>query len=211
MTQILFSQQLHDLIDRLRSEANKILDDRQVELDELAKNILSLLSKSAEVNVVFICTHNSRRSQLAEIWLRLAIEIMGMNNFKIASGGTEQTAFNHRMIYALEAAGFQIEKMDDSINPKYQQLNAEKRPFGPNMYSKVFDAVLSNTTSSMAVMVCDSAAEACPHVANATLRSELLYKDPKVSDGSESESLVYIEKVEEIGREMLYLADRLNE
>lgn len=189
----------------LQREQSLISDNRKKELQDLAATIKEQLNDHDQANITFICTHNSRRSQLAELWLRTAAHFYSLETIKTFSGGTETTAFNYRMVEALVRAGFSMEKKGDEDNPTfYIQLDEEGEP--ERMFSKKYDDPFNPSKNFIAVMVCSQANEECPFVPDAYARIALPYKDPKHADGTPKESFAYDDKVREIGREMIFLA-----
>jgi arsenate reductase len=97
-----------------------ILEDRKALLDELAIYIKGKLISRKEVNLIFICTHNSRRSHMAQIWAQAAAIYYNIPNIKTFSGGTQKTAFNIQAVNALKKAGFKIKALSEKSNPKYR-------------------------------------------------------------------------------------------
>lgn len=212
-----YDKTLRQTIRKLEGEASKITPERVEQLKALAELMRESAKKHGTANVIFICTHNSRRSQLADVWFRtvanMYIPSPRSEFFDSYSGGTEATAFNYRMVAALERIGFLVEKLDITSNPKFKLspihlLSSKKwrERFGHPIFSKKYDYFSNPQSGFIAVLVCDEAAESCPYVAGAEHRFAMPYSDPKVFDGSEEEQQVYDEKVSEIGREMIYLA-----
>jgi len=178
--------------------------ERREVLDELAGWVREQHAASGEaVRLVFVCTHNSRRSQMSQVWARAAALKHGMN-VETYSGGTETTAFNPRAVAALERAGVRVEPTTTTSNPVH---HVRVGGSGPAMtcFSKVYDMAPNPAGSFAAVMVCDDADEKCPHVLGAEARFAVKYVDPKVSDGTARESATYDERCAQIAREMLYV------
>ena len=197
---------VENLASSLRKQYDQISFDRKVKLIDLSEIITQELNFNKSIDLNFICTHNSRRSQLAQVFMRTAAVYFGIDNINTYSGGTEATAFNHRMVTALTNEGFEIDKLDASENPKYllELSNVEAQ----NIYfSKKYDHDVNPDAGSLAIMVCDSANEACPVVHGAKEKYSLTYSDPKAYDDSPKESKMYTEKIHEIGRELLFLME----
>lgn len=106
-------------IKQLKDTFNLISDERKELLNQFAEYISNRLGDRKKINLTFICTHNSRRSHISQIWAQTAAEYYNIPNVKCYSGGTEATAFNPRAVKAMEKAGFKIEKLDDTDNPVY--------------------------------------------------------------------------------------------
>ncbi|MDZ7763692.1 MAG: hypothetical protein U5K00_04605 [Melioribacteraceae bacterium] len=145
-----------------------------------------------------MCTHNSRRSHISQIWAQTAAEYYNIPNVKCYSGGTEATAFNPRAVNAMTKAGFKIEKKDNSDNPVYLvYYSDEKEPV--KCFSKVYSDEFNPQKDFAAIMTCSDADENCPVVFGAEARFPIRYDDPKEFDGTELEEEKYDERVEQIG------------
>ena len=186
-------------------EIDDIRFSRQNEIIQLSQIIRKELHRNGMCNVTIICTHNSRRSQLAEFLFRISAFHYGLSQCCIFSGGTEATAVNYRVIRALSSFGFEFSKSDNASNPIYH-YKSNKELLSKAMFSKKYDDSVNPQKSYIAVMVCDHADENCPIVHGAKDRFSLPYEDPKKSDNSPNESIVYADKVKEIGREMVLLS-----
>ena len=202
------NSKLKDLIDKIANQEALISLERRNELDDLALIITEQLREENSLDITVVCTHNSRRSQLGEVWINTLAPYFGINNITAYSGGMEETAFNYRMVNALTEAGFNIEMISDGSNPKYILGNSdlENHP----LFSKIYNDPMNPQSGYMALMVCGHADENCPIVHGMKYRIPLRYKDPKAADDTEQEGVVYHEKVEEIGREIYYLLKRVN-
>ena len=176
--------------------------ERLEELDALAAEIAG-----GRHAVVFICTHNSRRSHLAQLWAQAAAFQCGLNEVRTYSGGTEVTAFNPRAIAALERAGWQAEAPESSASNPVRRLAADGVPAQP-CWSKRYDDPANPAKDFVAVMTCSEADGACPVVFGAAARVSLPYVDPKISDGTPNEQAVYDARSAEIAAEMLYVMQR---
>ena len=183
---------------------DKIPEDRQRELKKVASFIRSKTGAGETAQVTFICTHNSRRSQLAQIWAQTAAAYFGVANFKAFSGGVEVTACNERTIAALKRAGFSITKVTEEKNPPYLVKYSEKAD-PVRSYSKLYDAEGNPKENFVAVMTCDHADMNCPVVIGSSLRVPLHYVDPKTSDGTPQEAATYDERSRQIANEMFYM------
>ncbi len=198
------NKKINSLIIELERTINIIEDKRRKELYSIASILTDNLKSKGHIDIIIICTHNSRRSQLAQLWLNIGLlhhDIKGIHNY---SGGTEATAFNIRMVDALRRAGFDLASNNKGNNPNYQLID-DGKSIGVPYFSKTFDTNLNPQTEYMAIMVCNNADENCPVVHGMRYRKSLPYIDPKAADNTPNEATVYDEKVIEIGREMLYL------
>lgn len=185
----------------LIEEEHLIPPDRQQALAKLASYI-SDKEKGESIALNFICTHNSRRSHLAQIWAAVAAAFYGLAAIKTFSGGTEATTFNPRAVAAMVRAGFKI-KNPGGGNPHYQVSYAEEgAPL--ECFSKVYDDSFNPKDKFAAIMTCSDADENCPFIPGAEMRLALTYEDPKAADDTPEEAQRYDERVKQIGREIFY-------
>lgn len=201
---------LRDRLDAWSREARPPAARHQAELQRLADWIAAREAAGDIAPVSFICTHNSRRSHLACLWFWAAADHQGLTGARGFSGGTEATAWNPRAVATLRGQGFLVEDTGEVVEPGVHNRRYLVRldPEGPalEVFSKVFDHPANPTEGFAAVLVCDSAAEACPLVPGAALRLPLAFVDPKESDGTPEEAATYLARSEEIGRTMVWLA-----
>lgn len=196
---------LQQAISKLELEFDLITESRKQELLALSKIINESIHKFGRADLTVICTHNSRRSQLGQLWLKVAALYYGIENIYTFSGGTEATAFNIRMVNALKDFGFEVKLLDETLNTKYHIKLAENDETMDILYSKVYSESYNPQQNFIAIMVCNSADKGCPIVAGAFKRVSLPYHDPKNFDDTDLEKEKYLEKVSEIGREMLFV------
>jgi len=200
---------LNNSIINLIKEFNLITDTRKQELENLSLAIDESLTKFGKAEITVICTHNSRRSQLGQLWIKTAALHYGINNINTFSGGTEANLYNCRLVNAIKSYGFKVKKFDENANPKYHILLGETDESIDIFYSKVYSENYNPQTNYIAMMVCSQADEGCPFVTGAFKRISLPYLDPKEFDDTEFESIKYLEKVKEIGREMFYMISKI--
>ena len=189
-----------DLIDKL--DDTLIVDHRKDLLKPLRDYVVLKSKQKVEANLTFICTHNSRRSQLAQVWAKIISDYYGftVNSF---SGGTEVTNCNSRTIASFERMGFKV-KNPGGENPHYELTYHEKRrPI--IVFSKTFDDASNPKNNFAAVMTCTNADENCPIIAGAEKRISLPFEDPKIYDNSNQESEKYDERSTQIASEMKYI------
>lgn len=165
-------------------------------------------NQGGEISLVFICTHNSRRSQFGQVWARTAAGYYGFSNMSAFSGGTESTAFNPRAVAAIGRAGFNITRGGASGNPVYEVSSGKGIP-ALLMFSKKYDQKTNPSEGFCAIMVCSDADETCPFIPGADERISLPYDDPKAFDGTHMESAKYDERCREIARDMFYVFRRV--
>lgn len=186
-----------------------IPQERKKELQELANLLQKEMSTERAVNLNFICTHNSRRSQLCQVWAATAISYFRLEGYQVFSGGTETTAFHPNAVKALEQSGFRISTESDMANPVYTvSFSAEAAPI--KCFSKPYHEALPDNRSFVAILTCEDAEANCPFIPEARQRFSLKYEDPKKADGSEQETAVYMERNRQIATELFYLFSKIN-
>jgi hypothetical protein len=205
----LLSQTIKDLQKLSSQVPQNISSERLSTLNRLAHWIAHQPTASP-ANVMIICTHNSRRSHLGQIWLQAAAWHCNLEHVQTWSGGTEGTTFYPSAVGALRSQGVDINASDDSANPIYRiQLQTDHSPF--ETMSTRYSHPMNPQHGFAAVMVCEEANEACPVVEGAAARFGLPYIDPKVSDGTPEENQVYQQRSLEIGAEMFYAMMKVRE
>lgn len=199
-----YSPKLESYIKKSLSEHHLINTDRKNKLNKLAEAIQSTKNENKNINIIFICTHNSRRSHLSQIWAQTAANYFNIEDIYTYSGGTESTAFNPRAVTAIRNAGFNVIKTSDSSNPIY--LTYFSQHSNPIInFSKIFDQSPNPTKDFIAVMTCGDADEKCPMVFGADFRIAITYEDPKRYDNTVNEASAYDQRCRQISREFLYL------
>lgn len=196
---------IRNIISNLKPET--ISEERKAVLNPLAEFIQFKVSVNQDIRINFICTHNSRRSHLSQVWA----QTMG-HYFDIPvqcyAAGTESTALYPMIAETLEKQGFQIQKLSETLNPVYAIKHA------PNdlptiAFSKTLDNPFNPQSGFAAIMTCDSAAEACPVVSGAAARFAIMYEDPKAFDDTPQQAAKYEERSLQIATEMLYVFSQI--
>lgn len=197
-----------------RQQVTSYLDDRLMEFDQIdheRKDALLQLSayirekrvKHEPVQLTFICTGNSRRSQLGQVWTATAAAYFNIDDITVFSGGTIVTAFNRRIARSLMRSGFMAETVAGN-NADYKVHYSEVRP--PLIcFSKKYDDPVNPTSNFGVIMVCADADEHCPIVPGAEFRVAIPYDDPRHADHSDWEDETYDERNAQIAREMLFV------
>lgn len=109
---------LDQYITNLLPGTEQLSHERRAILDSLANYIVSKIQAAETLQLLFICTHNSRRSHFSQIWAQVAAHYFGFENVVTYSGGAAVTAFNERAVAALEWAGIAVENPGGD-NPHY--------------------------------------------------------------------------------------------
>ena len=191
-------------VTEVAAELDKISAERKVVLAEIATAVASRLQAGAEANVTFICTHNSRRSHMSQVWAQTAAVYYGLDNVHAFSGGTQATACNCRTVAAMRRVGFAIEDATTGDNPVYLVKYSDDRP-PLRAYSKLYNADDNPKSDFIALMTCSVADKACPVVKGAIARYPIHYADPRLCDDTPTETTAYNERCREIAREMFYI------
>lgn len=189
--------------DSLTAEFDEISDERKAALEQMAAYIRGQKDSSLPVQLTFICTHNSRRSHMGQIWAAAAAAYYGIDAVATFSGGTEATAFNPRAVAAMERAGFEIDGTGES-NPRYR-VHLQQGDAGLMCFSKKYDDAANPQKDFAAIMTCSQADAECPYIPGAKFRLSLPYNDPKEADGTSEEAARYDERCRQIGRELMYV------
>jgi arsenate reductase (thioredoxin) len=204
----MISKELEKFVSERIDEFDQIPGQRKKELEKIAGYIKSKINADRPAKLTFICTHNSRRSHLSQIWAQTAAYYYRIHNVETYSGGTEATAFNPNAVKAMKEVGFKISIAKERKNPLYDVKYSKNAPL-MQVYSKVFDQEGNPTTDFAAIMTCSHADENCPFIPGASLRIPVTYDDPKEFDGTPMQDKAYEERTRQIAREMLYLFSRV--
>jgi arsenate reductase len=195
---------LQSYTDQVAGELDTISDQRKIVLREIATTMATRLEQGQDANVTFICTHNSRRSHMSQIWAQTAAYYYGLDRVHAYSGGTQQTCCNPRTITAMRRAGFTIEDATAGDNPLYLVRYADDRP-PVRAYSKLYNTDDNPKEGFIALMTCSSADKSCPVVRGAVARYAIHYADPRLCDDTPTETTAYNERCREIAREMFFI------
>ncbi len=189
---------------------SEISKERKEVLQPLIDYIQSKRNTSEKIRLNFICTHNSRRSHLSQIWAQTLANYLKIENISCFSGGTEATAMFPKVAETLENQGFEIIKLSENQNPIYA-VKFDKNEHPIIGFSKKYDDKFNPESHFCAIMTCSSAEQGCPFIAGADKRIAIRYEDPKKFDGTAEMNEKYLQKSLEIGREMLYVFSNIAE
>lgn len=199
--------QLQSYVENAAQLTADLSSERTEKLRVLADYISQRRDDGGPVQLNFICTHNSRRSHLGQLWAAVAAHVHGFQNVRTFSGGTEATAFNPRAVAAIERAGFEV-KSPGGDNPRYEVRYAEGQP-ASICFSKCFDDPANPSSDFAAVMTCTDADKNCPAIIGAT-RISLPYRDPKEADDTPDEAQRYDQRCLQIATEMLWVFQQVS-
>jgi len=206
ITQSTLFPEIEKLIKQLNPES--ISKQRKLILQSLANFVQLKTSNCQDIRINFICTHNSRRSHLSQVWAQTLAHYFNINNVFCYSGGTEATALYPMVTKTLQNSGFKIKTISESNNPIYsiKYANNEHPIIG---FSKKLNDDFNPKSEFAAIMTCDSANETCPFVSGAEKRIPITYEDPKVFDNTPQQAIKYNERSLQIATEMLYVFSQI--
>ncbi|MDB9961067.1 protein-tyrosine-phosphatase [Oceanihabitans sp.] len=186
-----------------------ISDDRKAVLQPLTDFIQSKVSNGQEIRINFICTHNSRRSHLSQVWAQTMANYFNINNVFCYSGGTEATALFPMAAETLRNSGFEVKTISEGNNPIYSIKYAQNAH--PVIgFSKKLDDDFNPKSEFAAIMTCNSADEACPLVIGAEKRIPITFEDPKAFDNTPQQAEKYMERSLQIATELFYVFSQIN-
>jgi len=181
---------------------DSISNERMESLRVLIDYMNEKIKHQKDIKLNFICTHNSRRSQFAQIWAQTLSAYFGIP-LESYSGGVEVTEFNINVITALKNVGFEINKTE-TVNPHYLvNYSTELPPL--KMFSKVYDNTINCKDQFAAILTCSDADANCPMIPGAEKRIPITYKDPKKYDGTEIQDIKYQETCRLIATELYFV------
>ena len=185
-------------------DLNTLNEERKTILQPLVDFIQETSTKKEAIRLNFICTHNSRRSHLGQIWAQTMADYFKVSNVATYSGGTEATALFPKVAETLQNIGFNIEAISETNNPIYAIKTSENNL--PIIgFSKTFDADFNPKSDFVAIMTCNSADKGCPFIPGASLRIPVTYDDPKAFDNSPLQNEKYLERCTQIATELKYV------
>lgn len=185
-----------------------VSDERKELLQPLVNYIQKKVDTDDTIRLNFICTHNSRRSHLSQIWAQTMAFHFGIKSILCYSGGTEATAMFHKVGEILANQGFEIQQLSEAENPVYAIKYSENE--APIIaFSKTYFDDFNPKTNFGAIMTCNNADEGCPMVFGAEARFPIKYEDPKAFDGTTEINEKYTERSLQIASEMYYVFNQI--
>ncbi len=179
---------LKNIIEKLQYKS--ISEERKITLQPLIDFIQQKTNDGKDINLNFICTHNSRRSLLSQIWAQAGAIYFHIQNVNCYSGGTEETALFPKVAETLTNQGFNIFKISNESNPIYT-IKIGDNTLPVIGFSKKYDNPLNPVSDFAAIMTCSQADEGCPFIPGAEKRIPITFDDPKISDNTLEQSQVY--------------------
>jgi len=202
----LFSK-IENTIKRLQIET--ISKERKAILQPLTDFIQHKVAHQQEIRINFICTHNSRRSHLSQVWAQTMANYFNIKNVFCYSGGTEATALFPMVAETLRNSGFQIQQISKNENPVYSIKYADdEHPIIG--FSKKLDDDFNPKSNFAAIMTCSQADGGCPFIAGAEKRIPITFEDPKVFDNTAQQAEKYKERSLQIATELFFVFSQIN-
>ncbi|WP_179320347.1 arsenate-mycothiol transferase ArsC [Winogradskyella helgolandensis] len=198
----MLNQPITNQIEALHSDS--ISAERKTILQPLIDFVQQKVSNNDTINLNFICTHNSRRSHLSQVWAQTMASYFDIKNVFCYSGGTEATALFPVVATTLQNTGFQIERLSNGSNPIYS-IKYSKNAHPIIGFSKTFDDEFNPTSVFAAIMTCSSADKGCPFIGGAEKRIPITYEDPKAFDNTPQQLEKYNERSLQIATELKYV------
>jgi len=183
-------------------------EERKSIVEPLIEYIQDKVSNKETTRLNFICTHNSRRSHLSQVWAQTMASYFNIKNVFCYSGGTEATALFPMAAKTLQKTGFKIMTISEGNNPVYAiKYSVNEHPVIG--FSKTFDSDFNPKSSYAAIMTCSHADENCPFIAGAEKRIPITYEDPKAFDNTPQQAEKYMERSLQIANEMFYIFSKI--
>ncbi|MBP6757948.1 MAG: protein-tyrosine-phosphatase [Flavobacterium sp.] len=207
-TKILLFPEIEKVINTLNF--GSISEERKIILQPLVDFIQGKASNGQEIRLNLICTHNSRRSHLSQVWAQTGAAHYNIKNVFCYSGGTEATAMFPMAAKTLAKQGFQIKTIAEGNNPVYAIKYSENAH--PIIgFSKTFDNDFNPQSEFAAILTCSSADQGCPFIAGAEVRIPITFEDPKAFDNTPQQAEKYEERSVQIATEMFYVFSQIKQ
>jgi len=185
-----------------------ISDKRKKVLEPLIRYIKQKVNDKADINLNLICTHNSRRSHLSQVWSQTMASFYNIKNLRSYSGGTEATALFPMVAKTLNKNGFQVKTLSEGKNLVYSiKFSDNEHPVIG--FSKKYDDDFNPKSNFAAIMTCSHADENCPVVLGCDIRIPVTYEDPKAFDNTPQQEEKYLERSIQIATEMNYVFSKI--
>lgn len=199
-------QELESVVNTFRFDS--ITADRKAILQPLVDYIQAKHHTQSEVRLNFICTHNSRRSHLSQVWAQTAAAYYGIKNVFCYSGGTEAAALFPVVAETLRRTGFKVQVIAEGNNPIYAIKYSENEH--PVIgFSKTYDHEFNPSGAFAAIMTCSQADGGCPFISGAEKRIPITFDDPKAFDNTSQQAEKYQERSLQMATEMFYVFSKI--
>lgn len=190
-------------------ETQKISEVRKALLQPLVDFIQQKTNNQQPIDLNFICTHNSRRSHLSQIWAQTAAVHYNILSVNCYSGGTEATALFPKVAETLSNSGFQILTLSEGSNPVYA-IKYDENDAPVIGFSKKYNDDFNPASGFAAIMTCSQADVGCSFITGAEKRIPIAFDDPKEFDNTPQQDEKYEERNLQIAAEMFYVFSKIS-
>ena len=161
-------------------------------------NVINKLNNNIKVcrDIVFICTHNSRRSIFCEVWANILANKY-LKNINFYSAGTERTSIHNEVIKSFSRLGIKTKENTIQIGETSIILK-----------SKILKEL--KLDSFISIFTCGEAEESCPIDRRSQINIPLLFDDPKRYDGLKNERIEYDKTCSLIAKKLNFIIKRIN-
>ncbi|OIQ39161.1 MAG: protein-tyrosine-phosphatase [Bacteroidetes bacterium MedPE-SWsnd-G1] len=185
-----------------------VSNERKEIVQPLITFIQEKVAEQKPININFICTHNSRRSHLSQVWAQALAGFYKVPNVSCYSGGTEATAMFPMAGETLKVSGFDITKLSNESNPVYSiKYASNAHPIIG--FSKRHDNEFNPQSEFAAIMTCSQADQGCPFIPGAEKRIPIMFEDPKAFDNTPQQAEKYMERSMQIATELKYVFSQI--
>ena len=198
-------EEIISLIHKLEKQENLISETRKNQLDKLIQYFSGKKEKKESILPLIVCTHNSRRSHIGQLWFAVGADYYQVAKLRSYSAGTMATELNGNVVRALKSVGFNIELTEQAKSNQPYLISWSEENTPVTLFSKEYMDKTIPKEGVAAIMVCTDADENCPFIPGAEMRFSLPFEDPKASDGTPNVESRYLESIHEIGREVIYI------
>ncbi|WP_035483974.1 low molecular weight phosphatase family protein [Gaetbulibacter saemankumensis] len=198
---------IENLISTLNVDS--LSNERKSVLQPLINYIQNKIDNTETVRLNFICTHNSRRSHLSQVWAQTMAAHFGINNTFCYSGGTEATALFPMAAKTLEQSGFNINTIAEGKNPIYS-IKYDENSHPIIGFSKTYDDIFNPKSNFAAILTCSQADKGCPYISGAEQRISITFEDPKAFDNTPQQAEKYAERSLQIATELFYVFSKIS-
>ncbi|SHJ94460.1 arsenate-mycothiol transferase ArsC [Pseudozobellia thermophila] len=200
-------KKIEETLSRLNVES--IAEARKNTLRPLVEFIQGKVDRKETVRINFICTHNSRRSHLSQVWAQALASYFNIGNVSCYSGGTESTALFPMVAETLKQAGFKVFKISETDDNPVYSIKYDENEHPIIGFSKKLDSEFNPKSHFAAVMTCSQADNGCPFIAGAEKRIPITFEDPKAFDNTPQQAEKYQERSMQIATELFYVFSQI--
>jgi arsenate reductase len=206
---MLQNKQYSKIIEIIESlDTTSISTERKGVLQPLVNYIQEKTNENKTIRLNFICTHNSRRSHLSQVWAQAMATYFSIDKVYSYSGGTEATALFSVAANTLSNQGFKIKKISDTQNPIYSIKHSDNEAAVIG-FSKTYDDSFNPQSEFAAILTCSSADAGCPFIAGAEKRIPITFEDPKAFDNTPIQEEKYQERSVQIATELFFIFNQI--